>query len=105
MSLNDAKDVARKIKYFSENDENRAKQEKRLPMNPKIQNQVLKDLKERQGNILHAIRTKSASNPPKVFTKLGGRTRKHKRKHRKTRKLRLRQDRPIFSEELDKPFA
>jgi hypothetical protein len=37
---------------------------------------------------------------------LGGRkSRKHKRKHRKTRKLKLRKDRPIFAEELDKPIA
>lgn len=36
---------------------------------------------------------------------IGGKTRKHKRKHRKTRKFKLRKDRPIFAEELDKPIA
>ena len=35
----------------------------------------------------------------------GKRTRKHKRKLRKTRKLKLRKDRPMFAEELDKPIA
>jgi hypothetical protein len=35
----------------------------------------------------------------------GKRSRKQKRKLRKTRKLRLRKDRPMFAEELDKPIA
>jgi hypothetical protein len=84
MSSNTAKRLGRDIAFFSENDENRAKQEKRLPMNPAIQKQVLEGLKEKQSNNLHEIRKSSAANPPKL-PKLGGKTRRRRRKHRKTR--------------------